>query len=191
MTDVFDIDTYLRTILEPKHGKLGLVQRHKLCYGVLRGGISKTGESPFNGRVVAWPLGPVFVDLWEQPDCDGDANNIPPALRALVEDVASRLGGLSGKKLAMRTHGLMEWKLARRGLASKERGDHEITRAMIRSVTSHGVAETIQKLKANGKLGDYVHVEDDGTIMLRSRTLRDGYRNGLRVQGALRKEWER
>jgi hypothetical protein len=44
------------------------------------------------------------------------------------------------------------------------------------------ITEIIRKLKAEGKLGDYVRVEDDDTIMLRVRDRRDGYRNYLRVR---------
>lgn len=61
---VHDIDAYLRQQLEPRHGKLGLVQRHKLCYEVLRLGIGLTGEAPFEtGRIEAWDVGPIFLNL--------------------------------------------------------------------------------------------------------------------------------
>ena len=44
------------------------------------------------------------------------------------------------------------------------------------------VEELIRKLKAEGKLGDFVYVEDDGTIMLRARTVQDCHRNLMRVR---------
>jgi hypothetical protein len=44
------------------------------------------------------------------------------------------------------------------------------------------VEDVIRKLKAEGKLGDYVYVADDGMIMLRARTVRDCHRNLMRVR---------
>ena len=136
MVTVFDIDTHLRQILEPQHDTLGKVQRHKLCYAVLRLGIGVTGESVFDGRVVAWPLGPVFEDLWRYPERNGDPNNIPADVREIDITVAARLGGVPGKKLAASSHRRYpEWGMARKGLSLKKCGDHEITRELIRSVT--------------------------------------------------------
>jgi uncharacterized phage-associated protein len=136
MADVFDIDTHLRHILEPQHGTLGNVRRHKLCYGVLRKAIEVTGDSPFAGRVLAWPLGPVFVDLWKHPDRDGDPNNIPAPVRAVCATVAEQMGGVPGTKLAASSHRRYpEWRIAREGLRESQCGKHEITREMIRSLT--------------------------------------------------------
>jgi hypothetical protein len=136
MTTVFDIDTFLREMLEPQHGTLGKVARHKLCYAVLRLGIGVTGDSPFDGRVVAWPLGPVFVDLWEHPDVEGDPRNIPPDVREICIVVAGRLGGIPGEKLAVSSHTRYpEWKIARGKLPAKRCGDNEITRELIHRVT--------------------------------------------------------
>jgi uncharacterized phage-associated protein len=136
MVTVFDIDTHLRHILEPQHNTLGKVQRHKLCYAVLRLGIGVTGESPFDGRVLAWPLGPVFEDLWDHPDRDGDPNNIPAEVREIDITVAARLGGVPGEKLAASSHRRYpEWRIARKGLPISKCGNNEITRELIRSVT--------------------------------------------------------
>jgi hypothetical protein len=43
----------------------------------------------------------------------------------------------------------------------------------------------IQKLKVQGKLGDYVRVEE-GRVLIRARTPRDGYRNYMRVRERVR-----
>jgi uncharacterized phage-associated protein len=136
MATVFDIDTHLRHILEPQHGSLGRVQRHKLCYAVLRLGIGVTGDSPFDGRVLAWPLGPVFVDLWEHPDREGDPASIPQGVREIDITIAARMGGIPGEKLAATSHRRYpEWRMAREGLRKNQCGKHEITRELIRSVT--------------------------------------------------------
>ncbi|MFZ1137903.1 MAG: hypothetical protein WAN76_01915 [Candidatus Sulfotelmatobacter sp.] len=136
MTTVFDIDAHFRQILEPQHDTLGKVQRHKLCYAALRLGIGVTGDSPFDGRVLAWPLGPVFVDLWEHPDREGDPNNIPTGVREIDITIAARMGGVPGEKLAASSHRRYpEWRMAREGLRKKQCGQHEIARELIRSVT--------------------------------------------------------
>jgi uncharacterized phage-associated protein len=136
MATVFDIDTHLRHILEPQHGSLGRVQRHKLCYAVLRLGIGVTGDSPFDGRVLAWPLGPVFVDLWEHPDREGDPANIPQGVREIDITIAARMGGIPGQKLAAASHRRYpEWRMAREGLRKNQCGQHEITHELIRSLT--------------------------------------------------------
>lgn len=44
--------------------------------------------------------------------------------------------------------------------------------------------QIIEKLKSQRKLGDYVRIED-GMILLRSRTPREGYKNYLRVRAAV------
>lgn len=136
MTTVFDVDKHMRLILEGQHGRLGEVQRHKLCYAVLRLGMGVRGESLFDGRVVAWPLGPVFVDLWEHPEVDGDPRQLSPELREICTIIAARLGGVPGEKLAATSHRRYpEWRIARGNLRPRKCGNNEITRELIRSVT--------------------------------------------------------
>jgi hypothetical protein len=87
MATVFDIDTHLRHILEPQHGSLARVQRHKLCYAVLRLGIGLTGDSPFDGRVLAWPLGPVSWISGDDPEW-GTTNHVNSLLGCAIRNAA-------------------------------------------------------------------------------------------------------
>jgi hypothetical protein len=41
--------------------------------------------------------------------------------------------------------------------------------------------ELLRKMKREGVLGDFVRIRKDGTVLLRARTIREGYDNGLRV----------
>jgi hypothetical protein len=43
----------------------------------------------------------------------------------------------------------------------------------------------IRKLKAEGILGDFVRVRRDGTLLLRARTPKEGYRNGNMLQAIM------
>jgi uncharacterized phage-associated protein len=146
MASVFDIDAYLRQQLERKHGKLGLVQRHKLCYGVYRLGIALMGDAPFFATVEPWQLGPVFPELHSQPNLGGDLNALGGYQRILCSVVTKRLAGISGKKLAARSHRKYpEWRIA------IECGEREIRTELIRSV-SYDAAQMLPGFRQRIKL---------------------------------------
>jgi uncharacterized phage-associated protein len=133
---VFAFNTFLRSLLEPKFGPLGEVQKHKLNYSAWRLGIATTGEPPFEADILAYPLGPFIAELGKQPNRDGDTSTLSAADRNLCLVVASRLGGISGKRLALRSHTKYpEWYAARKGLAPTQSGNRRITVETVRNAT--------------------------------------------------------
>lgn len=131
---VHDIDAYLRQQLEPRFGSLGLVQRHKLCYAVLRAGLYYLDRPLFPARVEAWVNGPVIRTLQDNPGQSGNPAVLDKKTRAICHEVVCYHAGMSGKRLIELSHNFKEWQTARMGLKAKERGNCEITLDMIRAV---------------------------------------------------------
>jgi uncharacterized phage-associated protein len=123
MPTVFDFDTALRRRLEPKFGTLGLVARHKLLYAVHRLSISKTSEPAFHARCEAWPMGPVFTELYFNPNVTGDSDALTPDQKGFCDLIARILGAQSGRSLAARSH----WRYPEWFEAKKRRTNKEIT----------------------------------------------------------------
>jgi uncharacterized phage-associated protein len=133
---LFDFDAKIRELLEPHHGTLGMVQRHKLLYAVLRQGIGRTGVPPFQATVAAWPMGPVILELHNDPEHGGDPDALSKDQSDACAIVAARLGGIPGKRLAERSHRhYPEWRIARQGLTRSKKGNRIISTHLIRSVT--------------------------------------------------------
>jgi uncharacterized phage-associated protein len=133
---VFAFNTFIRGLLEPKFGLLGEVQKHKLNYGAWRLGIVTTGEPPFEADILAYPLGPFIAELGKQPNREGDTSTLSSADRNLCFVVAGRLGGISGNRLALRSHTKYpEWFAARTDLAPTQCGNRRITVEAVRALT--------------------------------------------------------
>jgi len=135
LATVFDFNTHLTE----RCGRLGKVQKQKLLYAIYRLGILKHGVEPFAGTVVAWPLGPVFLEVWKQPNAEGFPAMLTASDRALAETVIQQLGAMSGRALAERSHRLyLEWKVARLGLRPTECGNSRLTPEIISKVAACG-----------------------------------------------------
>jgi len=119
---VFDVDAYLRQTLEAKFGTLGLVARIKLVYSVHRLAIARTGNPAFDSRCEAWPMGPVFPELYANPqNKSGNASAIKGVVRGYCDQVARHLGATSGRSLAARSHiRFPEWFIAKRNRVNKQ-----------------------------------------------------------------------
>lgn len=119
----FDCNSYLAS----RCGRLGRVQRHKILYEIYRNGLIRNGVPPFSGTVMAWPLGPVFLDVWKQPNARGFPSLLTSSDCLLAEEALQHLGSLSGKALAKRSHEKhLEWAYTRLGLKPAETGNRHI-----------------------------------------------------------------
>jgi hypothetical protein len=84
---------------------------------------------------LAWPLGPVFVNVWKRPTAQGNALILTPSDHALSDEVFQQLGSMSGRALAAHAHEkYVEWGFARLGLKPTECGSHTITPEIIRKL---------------------------------------------------------
>jgi len=111
---IFDLDTYICSKLPSRPGA---VARHKLAYGVFRYSIIKTGEPIVDAFVAALPLGPCFVSLLEHPNRTGDPNALSADEKRMTDEVLQKLGAMSGRALAARSHrNYYEWRMMREGM---------------------------------------------------------------------------
>jgi uncharacterized phage-associated protein len=133
---LFDFDAYMCQQLGGSGTVARKVARHKLLYAVQRLSIATTGKRAFDARCEAWALGPVFVELQKHPDRVGNPSALSAADRQLCETVLAKIGHLSGKELAIRSHRRYpEWRAARKGLKPTECGHREISPGVIRAMT--------------------------------------------------------
>jgi uncharacterized phage-associated protein len=128
---VFDFDACIRSLTP---ARLGIVQRHKLIYFAYRTHVIGTGKAPFRNRAEAWPLGPVFPDLQENPTRAGNPEALNELMRNCCRDVLETFGHLSGARLVQYSHfHCVEWQLARLFVKPSRLGG-EITPRMIKKV---------------------------------------------------------
>jgi uncharacterized phage-associated protein len=133
---LFDFDTFICQQLGGSGKVARKVARHKLLYAVQRLSIATTGKPAFDARCEAWALGPVFVELQMHPSRAGNPSALSAADRQLCETVLAKIGHLSGKELAIRSHRRYpEWQAARKGLKPTECGHREISPGVIRAMT--------------------------------------------------------
>lgn len=108
---VFDFDACIQGMTQQR---LGIVQRHKLVYFAYRTYVIGTGKVPFRNRVEAWPLGPVFPDLQDNPTRKGDATVLDELMQNVCRRTVECLGHLSGTRLVKCSHAYCgEWQVAR------------------------------------------------------------------------------
>lgn len=109
-----DADALICSLLPARPGR---VARHKLAYAWYRYSIVQTGQPDFTDFCAALPLGPCFVELLRQPDHDGNPNVFPLEAVARCQMVLEKLGAMSGKALAARSHrNYYEWRIRREGM---------------------------------------------------------------------------
>jgi len=115
---IYDLDSYICSQLPAHPGK---VARHKLAYAVYRYSVIKTSQSIVDSLVAALPLGPCFIELLENPDRKGDSDAFSAEAKELIHAVLDKLGAMSGRALAARSHrNYYEWLVMREGMHSNE-----------------------------------------------------------------------
>lgn len=137
MKTVFDVDSYICDKLAP--ARPGKVARHKLAYAAHRYAILKTGNPIFDAVCAALPLGPCFLELLHNPERRGNPDELSPETKQLIDEVLQKLGAMSGRALAARSHrNYYEWKIMRSGMHAnqvKQNGQYvEIPVSLIRSL---------------------------------------------------------
>jgi len=114
MATIFDFDAYNCQKLQAKPGR---VARQKLVYGLHRYAVIKTGRPFFDSPCYAFPLGPLFLELHGNYGHNGNPAALTEYERAIVDDVLEKLGAMSGKALAARSHvNYYEWRVMREGM---------------------------------------------------------------------------
>jgi uncharacterized phage-associated protein len=109
-----DADALICSLLPFRPGK---VARHKLAYAWYRYSIVQTGQPDFTDLCAALPLGPCFVELLEKPDRTGNPTVFSSDAIARCQTVLEKLGAMSGKALAARSHkNYYEWRIRREGM---------------------------------------------------------------------------
>jgi uncharacterized phage-associated protein len=131
-----DAGSLIRSLLPSRPGSVAL---HKLAYGWYRCSIIQTGTPDFEDTCAAFPLGPVFLGLLNHPDRVGDPTAFSVEAVARCHRVLSKLGAMSGRALAARSHkSYYEWRIMREGMRPnqvKQNGQYvEIPVSMIHSL---------------------------------------------------------
>lgn len=117
---VFDFDACIQQMTPQR---LGLVQRHKLIYFAYRTYVIGTGKAPFKDKAEAWPLGPVFPALQDNPQGKGDPDVLDELMRNCCRDTLDTFGHLSGARLVQFSHAHCgEWQIARLFVKPGKRG---------------------------------------------------------------------
>lgn len=115
MRTIFDVDSFICDRLAP--ARPGKVARHKLAYAVHRYAILKTGNPIFDSVCAALPLGPCFLDLLHSPEQRGNPDALSLEETQLIDEVLQKLGAMSGRALAARSHrNYYEWRVMREGM---------------------------------------------------------------------------
>ncbi|GEM_PF-6322047 len=115
MKTIFDVDSYICDRLAP--ARPGKVARHKLAYAAHRYAILKTGNPIFESVCAALPLGPCFLELLRDPNRRGNPDALSLEEKQLIDEVLQKLGAMSGRALAARSHrNYYEWRVMREGM---------------------------------------------------------------------------
>lgn len=91
----------------------------------------------FDERIEAWANGPVVRELYDvhrgwfkvEEWPAGEAEGLTRRERRTIDRVLGFYGKMSSQELSVLTHKEDPWRKARKGLASDERGDREISHA--------------------------------------------------------------
>jgi len=109
-----DAAALILRLLPVRPGKVAL---HKLAYGWYRYSVIQNGAPDFSATCAALPLGPVFLGLLNRPDLVGDPTAFSAEAIARCQTVLNKLGAMSGRTLAARSHkNYYEWQIMREGM---------------------------------------------------------------------------
>jgi len=122
-------------------GPLDTFKLQKLVYYCQAWHLVWADEPLFDEPIEAWANGPVIPRLYGQHRGEfrvvdipgGDSSRLSKRQRRTVHSVIEGYGHLSGRQLARLTHEESPWSNARAGLAPGDHGNHEISRASMKS----------------------------------------------------------
>lgn len=131
MASVHDVASY---ILEKK-GRMSAMKLQKLVYYSQAWSLVWDDAALFPEQIEAWVNGPVVPALYYKHrgkfDLDswslGDSNHLNGSQKETIDSVLDYYGSKAPAWLSELTHNEEPWKKARKGLASLERGNNEIT----------------------------------------------------------------
>jgi uncharacterized phage-associated protein len=132
-TAVYDVAAYILR----KLGAMSAMKLQKLVYYSQAWSLIWDDQCLFNNRVEAWANGPVVPDLYSQHRNQfkvseivlGDPERLTETQTETIDKVLEFYGDKSPQWLSDLTHQENPWLEARRGLASGQRGNQEITQA--------------------------------------------------------------
>lgn len=135
MTTVHDVAAYILR----KQGRMTAMKLQKLVYYCQAWSLVWDEKPLFSAKIQAWANGPVVPELYRvhagQFDMDvwpqGDPGALTQEQRETVDAVLAFYGDKSAQWLSDLTHAEAPWRKARSGLAEGERGDEEITPAVM------------------------------------------------------------
>lgn len=132
-------------------GSLQQLKLQKILYYCQAWSLAYDRGPLFNDEIEAWAAGPVVASVWRahpyesvvSSDSDGDASNLSPTQRALVDAVYERYGNYTGTELSNLTHQETPWREARHGCADGERSSRIITQDAMRAFYSGLLEATV------------------------------------------------
>ncbi len=138
---------------EDEPDRLTHLRLQKLLYYVQGWSLALRGEAMFEGRIEAWPHGPVvrpvygaFAKYGSEPippaEGDEEGSDLTEDDTDLIGSVWESLKGYSASGLRWKTHQESPWVDARRGLGDAESSNHEITQESIRAYFTGRTAGT-------------------------------------------------
>jgi uncharacterized phage-associated protein len=132
MASVHDVAAYILK----QRGTMTAMKLQKLVYYTQAWSLVWDEESLFPERIEAWANGPVVYELYARhrgvfkvSEWDGDPDALDLEQSLTVDSVLKFYGKMSSQELSNLTHREDPWKNARKGMASGERGNVEITLA--------------------------------------------------------------
>lgn len=131
----FDVASY---ILQ-KCGSITAMKLQKLVYYCQAWSLVWDEAPLFKEKIEAWSNGPVVRELFEAHKgqflvsklSNGDPSKLSPIHIETIDAIINNYGEKSSQWLSDLTHSENPWKEGRNGLSDSERGDAEITHAMM------------------------------------------------------------
>ncbi|MGD0967774.1 MAG: type II toxin-antitoxin system antitoxin SocA domain-containing protein [Candidatus Aquilonibacter sp.] len=132
-----DVAAYILAML----GRMTAMKLQKLVYYTQAWSLAWTGEPLYPNRVEAWEKGPVIRDLYVahrgefevQSVPGGDAANVGPEARAIVDAVLATYGAKSPQTLSDLSHSEEPWLQARAGTPPGSPSNAEISLRSMRA----------------------------------------------------------
>lgn len=132
-TTIYDVAAYILK----KLGTISAMKLQKLIYYSQAWSLVWDDQCLFDNRIEAWANGPVVPDLYCQHRNQfkvseillGDPDKLTNAQKETIDNVLEFYGDKTPQWLSDLTHQENPWLEARRGLASGQRGNQEITQS--------------------------------------------------------------
>jgi uncharacterized phage-associated protein len=135
MTNAFDVAKHILDQIGP----ISAMKLQKLVYYSQAWSLVWDDAPLFSNRIEAWANGPVVRDLYDahkglfevrsETFAHLAEGSLSPAQIETIDTVLKAYGKKSSQWLSDQTHAEDPWRIAREGLADRERGDKEISLA--------------------------------------------------------------